>query len=508
MKKWSMILLAALCVMLPACGGAEGLPQLFEAVGEGLAQGMESGAQIAAQSMSDELALMLSLSSPRMEEGQRVTLTVTAENPRAQETAVGIDIRLPERLRLTGAAAWDAVLPPAAYDEETGALVPSVTTFTREIALAQGTQSEQVQIECEMSVGTRFYRAGAALDICMADVSVSAEAVGPQDGKLRPGGVMVYRVTIENAGMAAKDIAVELTLAEGMTLCGVLPDGFSADGGRIAGQARAEAAQAGKPGTVVLNVPVRISDDLLEGDADASKVIGGVLKIDGQREALPRVRVCAPQVSARLIPEDQSLRAGETMDMDILVVNTGLAAAQVELACLLPKGLTLAEAAAAGATDGEAQRKEEKKPGLLAAKNGGGPDQAVPAGAAAAAGGAAPQLREEDGEIVCTLHMDAAKETDAGVSAAMQVVTLRVRAQAGDDLPAEQMVGAALSWRTDGGEREIGEAVALRVYRAVFLGLDGAEWNAVFWATLLMVATMACLYAAVRSGKKEEYVFD
>ena len=57
--------------------------------------------------------------------------------------------------------------------------------------------------------------------------------------------------------------------------------------------------------------------------------------------------------------------------------------------------------------------------------------------------------------------------------------------------------------------QQLGEAVALRVYSPMFLGLTGDEWSGIFWAGLLLVITVACLYAAVcADSQKDDYVCD
>ena len=51
---------------------------------------------------------------------------------------------------------------------------------------------------------------------------------------------------------------------------------------------------------------------------------------------------------------------------------------------------------------------------------------------------------------------------------------------------------------------QLGEAVAMRVVRPEFLGMSRADWNGVFWASVLLVVTVLCLYVAVRRESKEE----
>ncbi|MBP3656179.1 MAG: hypothetical protein J6K32_05720 [Clostridia bacterium] len=502
MKKWSMITLAALCLALPSAGRAQALEELFDSVGGGLAQGMESGLQLAAQSMSEELTLAMGADPVRLEAGRTAVLEIEAGNPRAQETPVHIDIRLPERLAAQEALSFDAVLPAALYDEETGALAPSVTTFTREIAVVSGAESECVTAECEMSMGTRFYRARAQVEICMPDISVSAQAMGLDGGRLQPGDAFVYQIEISNAGAAPEELAVEMILPSGMMVGNPAPEGFAAGGGRVAGQVLAPAAADGEPSVVRLDVPVTIDEALLDRDADAQAVLGGVLRVGGERAALPRVQVVAPMISARLIPGGDSLAQGETMDMEVLVVNAGLAAADVRLSCLLPQGLTLVP------PEADAQDEEEREAAAAAAS--GGDDGGADGAAEPVEAAFTPEIGQagDDGAVVLNLHMDAAEDTGEGVSAATRRLTLRVRADEDMEDAGERLVGAALSYSADGGEAQLGEAVALRVYRKAFLGLEAAEWNAIFWATLLMAATVSCLYAAIRTEKKEEYVFD
>ena len=49
----------------------------------------------------------------------------------------------------------------------------------------------------------------------------------------------------------------------------------------------------------------------------------------------------------------------------------------------------------------------------------------------------------------------------------------------------------------------------MRVYRPMFLGITKEDWNGIFWASLLLLVTVVCLYAAVRSDHdKEDYCYD
>lgn len=155
MKKWCLMVAAMLCLMIPTVGSAQGLPDFLQAVQSGLSEGLSAGSA----AMEKDLALSMTLSDSRVEEGRDVTLTIRAENPRPAETGVSLTLNLPERLAAqTGdELTWNAVLPAAQVDE-TGAFVPSVTTFTRVLTLMPGGESAQGTVTAEMNVGSRFYR--------------------------------------------------------------------------------------------------------------------------------------------------------------------------------------------------------------------------------------------------------------------------------------------------------------------------------------------------------------
>ena len=115
----------------------------------------------------------------------------------------------------------------------------------------------------------------------------------------------------------------------------------------------------------------------------------------------------------------------------------------------------------------------------------------------------------ENGALVYALHVPAAEEGESGVCAATTTIRLRVKAEAAQDNLKERLLGASLAWDVDGGEAQLGEAVALRVHSDSFLGLTRGEWNGVFWAALLLAATIACLCAAVHTDKSDEdYSFE
>ena len=102
---------------------------------------------------------------------------------------------------------------------------------------------------------------------------------------------------------------------------------------------------------------------------------------------------------------------------------------------------------------------------------------------------AEPEIRQENGAAVFSLHIDA-----AGEDAATRAATLHVRA----DEPQEHQSapGATLAWQTDAGETQLGEAACVRVYQPMVFGLTKDEWMGILWAGLLLVVTVSCLFAA------------
>ena len=102
------------------------------------------------------------------------------------------------------------------------------------------------------------------------------------------------------------------------------------------------------------------------------------------------------------------------------------------------------------------------------------------------------------------VHMDAASEAADGVIATTQVIEIPVVADAPQENLGEQLVGASLAWSVGEETMQLGEAVALRVVRPEFLGMSRADWNGVFWASVLLLVTVICLYAAVRRENKED----
>ena len=184
MKKWCLMVAAMLCLMIPTVGSAQGLPDFLQAVQSGLSEGLSAGSA----AMEKDLALSMTLSDSRVEEGRDVTLTIRAENPRPAETGVSLTLNLPERLAAqTGdELTWNAVLPAAQVDE-TGAFVPSVTTFTRVLTLMPGGESAQGTVTAEMNVGSRFYRESLPIALCVADISTRASVSGAQNGRATVG---------------------------------------------------------------------------------------------------------------------------------------------------------------------------------------------------------------------------------------------------------------------------------------------------------------------------------
>ena len=76
MKKWCLMVLAALCLLIPTVGSAQGLPDFLQAVQTGLSEGLSAGSA----AMEKDLTLSVTASDARVEAGRDVTLTIRAEN--------------------------------------------------------------------------------------------------------------------------------------------------------------------------------------------------------------------------------------------------------------------------------------------------------------------------------------------------------------------------------------------------------------------------------------------
>ena len=501
MKKWCLMVAAMLCLMIPTVGSAQGLPDFLQAVQSGLSEGLSAGSA----AMEKDLALSMTLSDSRVEEGRDVTLTIRAENPRPAETGVSLTLNLPERLAAqTGdELTWNAVLPAAQVDE-TGAFVPSVTTFTRVLTLMPGGESAQGTVTAEMNVGSRFYRESLPIALCVADISTRASVSGTQNGRATVGETLTYTVEIANAGMAEKNVPVELILPADAALEGELPEGFAQVQRQIRGEVGVPAAGS-EPSVVTLTFPMTIREDALAEDEDALRLLSGVLRVDGQRIALPRVQLCGPKISAKLLPQTDNLKAGEETALRVVLVNAGMAEADVRVSCMLPEGISLVTApkpqqdTEAKESGDNAEAEEEAPKAVAPEQDDGGADAEAVLADSAEQLVDEPEIRQENGRIVFDLHMDA-----AGEEAYTRVVTLRVRADEPQENIKERLLGTTLAWQIDAGETQLGEAACVRVYRPMVLGLTKDEWMGIFWAGLLLVVTVSCLFAAFNSDNKRE----
>lgn len=511
MKKICLIVLAAVCLLLPAAGMAQGLPDFIQAVQTGLSEGLAVGAAQTAAAMDKDLTLEISAQESRVEEGQTVVVTVTAQNPRPIDAEVSLTLALPERLALDAGqqSAWEATLPAAQMDEN-GTLQPSTTTFTRNLTLMPGGKSEQTMLSVEMNVGTRFYRAKMPMQLCVADVSAIAAVQGGKAGRANIGDTLVYALEIRNAGAADKNVPVDLVLPMGVELVSELPEGFTQSERRVTGEVCARAAQNGEPTSMTLTWVVKAADNALDGDADAMRLLTGTLRVDGKRVAVPRIQLCSARISARLLPQAESLEAGEEMALNVVVVNAGLAAADVRVSCVLPEGISLVteEQKESGAEEDEAEKEQsDEKTAVPLATD----DSAKPQAEAVMAEHVPeePEIRMENDTLVFDLHMDAAEEQDGAVDAHTRVVRLRVRADEPQENVREKLLGATLAWQTNHGDTQLGEAVAMRVYRPMVLGLTREEWTGILWAGLLLVVTVSCLFAAFNAeNRREERGYD
>ena len=279
-------------------------------------------------------------------------------------------------------------------------------------------------------------------------------------------------------------------------------------GRRLSGLVRAEAAQADETGAAVslaaVELPMMVNEDALEGDEDAMRLMAGALSADGARVPLPRIQVCGPKISAQLIADTDTLEPGEETTLRVMVMNEGLAGAQVQLTCALPTGLeTTGEDAE---KTGEKEEPDASEEGALLPAGDDSPSGPDGVPALAAAKETVQRSAGENNTVIFSWYMDAAEESGEGVRANAQVLEIPVRAlEAQEDLK-ERLVGAALAYSVDGGELRFGEAVAMRVYTPSFLGIAHEDWNAIFWACVLMMITVSCLYAAVSAGSaKDEY---
>ena len=457
-----------------------------------------------AAAQSDDLTLKMTLHAAKLSEGESMTLEITVLNPRTVATPVALTLDLPERLGCAQDVAWECVLPAAETDEQ-GVVTPSETSFIRELSLGEGGVGETVTLLCELNMGTRFYRAQAELELCVSDVSVRTVADGVEDGRVLAGQTFCYRIDVSNEGTAARDVVVELILPDGLAFAGELPKGFEQSGMNVHGTVRAEAAK--KLGDTLIaskasvNIPVSVDEDALAGDDDALRLLTGVLRIDGERVSLPRVQVCGPQITARLVTEADSLEAGAQMDLSIVVANTGLAPASVRVSCLLPEGLSLAEPEEETATPGEAAA-------ALPPEDGASAQAAVLLTEEAEL--PVVELTQENGTLIYDVYMDAATLEDGAVKANTRVITVRVQADEAQHSLREKLVGAALAYETGEGT-QLAQAVAVRVYTPSFMGITKEEWGGIFWAAVLLVITVSCLYAAVKVASDDDdkdYCFD
>ncbi|MBR4039061.1 MAG: hypothetical protein IKJ11_03060 [Clostridia bacterium] len=502
MKKWYMMFLVLLLAALPVSGMAQETPQLLSGVYESIAEGLNQGVQLAQSAMEKELTLLIQTDSERLEEGSTALLTVTAGNPLPYETGVRFTIRLPGHAVMNGDAVWEAVLPAAQYNEETGRLEPSQTVIEREISLPAGGESASGEIECEMAMGTRFYRAGTPVQLCVPVISVRAYADGTQEGRLNPGDAFAYRLEIVNSGDAPKDVPIDMLLPETAQIAGALPEGFVLEGRNVRGWVHVPAMEGDVPAEAGAVLPMMIAQDALAGDDDAQRLIAPVLHVDGADVAAPRVQVCGAKISARLMAGAESLETGEETTLSVVVVNSGLAEADVRLSCVLPKGLTLAG-------DAQSEEDEEDEEAVVPVPQGDdqlpGAGEAVPAEDAPAVG----VMTQENRTLVFNLHMDAARRTKDGVVAATRVLEIPVKAQIAQGRMTQQMLGASLAWSVDEEQAQLAEAVALSVTPQTVLGLTRADWNGVFWAGVMLLVTLICLYAAVKKDKRaEDYCFE
>ena len=235
----------------------------------------------------------------------------------------------------------------------------------------------------------------------------------------------------------------------------------------------------------MIRVPVRVADTALDGDADAIRLLSGVLHANGKNVAVPRMLVCGPKISAKLSADKLSLDAGEETTLRVALANSGLAAADVKVSCTLPEGLALTKETSTRAEGRDA----EATPGEAKLPAGGKDTPAMAAGA--------PQLAFD-------VHMEAAQQTADGVTAYTTVIDIPVTALAPQEKISEQLLGAALSWQVEDEPPQLAQAIAMKVRRPSFLGIEKDDWSGVFWASVLLMITVAGLCAAVKGERNKD----
>ena len=168
------------------------------------------------------------------------------------------------------------------------------------------------------------------------------------------------------------------------------------------------------------------------------------------------------------------------------LANSGLAAADVKVSCTLPEGLALTKESRT-----RAERKDEEAT----------PDEAkLPAGG----GKATPAMAAGAPQLAFDVHMEAAQQTADGVTAYTTVIDIPVTALAPQEKISEQLLGAALSWQVEDEPPQLAQAIAMKVRRPSFLGIEKDDWSGVFWASVLLMITVAGLCAAVKGERNKE----
>ena len=175
-------------------------------------------------------------------------------------------------------------------------------------------------------------------------------------------------------------------------------------------------------------------------------------------------------------PQTDNLKAGEETALRVVLVNAGMAEADVRVSCMLPEGISLVTApkpqqdTEAKESGDNAEAEEEAPKAVAPEQDDGGADAEAVLAEGAEQLVDEPEIRQENGRIVFDLHMAA-----AGEEAYTRVVTLRVRADEPQENIKERLLGTTLAWQIDAGETQLGEAACVRVYRPMVLGLTKAR---------------------------------
>lgn len=483
-RKW----LALMCLMLlvPAQGQAVEARNLFADVTDTLAVRMNEWFAAAMEQNMQDLKITLQADQTAASAGEAVEMQVEIINPRMHACTVDFQLTLShaEYFTLSGGKTEETLFLPAARMDAEGTIVPGCVqrTYRAQILPVAGNEEGWMKVTAAASMqeGSRWYQSACNLTLCAPQISAVLKASNAQPA---PQEQFYYEITLTNSGGAAGTAEVTLSLPEGTTYTpreAATPDeaavlaqeggALVVEGKLVSGSVSVPAATydaQGKliaPAQTVLRVPVTVDAQALEDVPAAERVIVCGATLNGEALQEERVTVRGPIIDCTLTPSLRDMEMGGMLHYTCVVENRGYAQADVRVTVKIPDGLKFERFITRG------------------------------------------QGNKHAGDTLSwTVHLDKPEcDLNGTPEPTREVITYQVSTQELDEGVRALIIPATAVYQIgETGQPVATQAALTTVHRPTIMGLSADEWFLIFWAGVVLTATMVILFVLIhRDGAK------